>query len=686
MQITHRQLIFGPHQLVSQEPDPGQAPVVIAGSCIYVLGAGSAEIRPIGDEHLVGEMGGVWAHPVRVADGVTITIRSAQGVELPPAEATLTEYLTALAWNWRCGDLRVQRYDTVGSAEPVYRVQVRLHNASAEVQHGQLCVQAHLKFNGPWFGGTPSGGGHYWTDGHLVLGTDQLQSQWGVAFGAAIAPNAYTIHERERGAVAELVYAFTLDPAVSQTWELLLVVGQQEGWTEAQRGWYKQRNSYGAVAELGRAALGDVVLECADPNLSRDFALAQANLRLLSANYPQLGTYFLAGLPEYPQLFGCDTTYTVPGAVAAGFASTARQALLTLACYAQGACGRVPHELTTNGRVFHPGNIQETPQFTLACWDYLRWTGDLEFARLVFPVCREGMLDLLPAFSGSELYPYGDGMVERLGMGSRKLDSACYAYAGLHALAQLAAALSDERTAEYQGRAEALRCAFERDWWLESEGMYADSMHSDGRLQFDGHWTVVLPVQLGLAAPERAAQVINRIEAEWVNAWGLVHTREREERVWTLPTGLLALAEFAQGRAEQGLRLMQNIALTARHGTLGTFKELIPTGLCFVQLWSAGLYLQCVIEGLLGLRPAALAHRLEVQPCMPSDCAPITLRGLGIGAHRLDLEISPQGLYVTHTAGPCPLTIVYAGSTYPLAVGEVLVKQAAKGGDGAAVR
>ena len=36
---------------------------------------------------------------------------------------------------------------------------------------------------------------------------------------------------------------------------------------------------------------------------------------------------------------------------------------------------------------------------------------------------------------------------------------------------------------------------------------------------------------------------LERIEREWVNQWGLAHTRAREELVWTLPTGLLALTE-----------------------------------------------------------------------------------------------------------------------------------------------
>jgi glycogen debranching enzyme len=256
-----------------------------------------------------------------------------------------------------------------------------------------------------------------------------------------------------------------------------------------------------------------------------------------------------------------------------------------------------------------------------------------------------------------------------MGMGSRKLDSACYHIAGLRALAQLAQALDEPEAAALNARAAQFNQDFERDWWLEEEGLYADSMHSDGRLQLDGHWTVVLPVQLGLAAPERAARVLARIEAEFVNQWGLVHTRKREELVWTLPTGLLALAAFAHGRKERGLQLARNIALTAQHGTLGTFKELIPEGLCFVQLWSAGLYLQAIFEGLLGLQPDAPRHRLAIAPMLPAEHPPVTIYGLLIGRHRLSLTISPSELQIEHAAGPCPLEVIYDGTSFAIEPG-----------------
>jgi hypothetical protein len=660
MQIAHRWLAFGPTRLTAHAADRGAHPYVVAGRRLYVLGFASGAFDPIGAEHLVGRMGGIWCHPARVGDGIAVAVESA--VPADPSDVTFSEDLGSVQWEWQAGPCAVIRRDYVVPAEPALVCHVTIRNTVSAPQSGVLRLTLPLNFTGAWFGGLATGSATYWRDGNLLCGRDGIQTDWSIAFGAAAPPDACTLTPRERDTLADLEYRFTLPPGATTTWCFVLAVSHTG---DAAALWRRLASAAAAAPVPDRYALEGVPrLASVDPTLNAHVALAQANLDLLQAEYPATGAYFLAGLPEYPQLFGCDTTYSIPGAVAAGFPATARSALATLARYAERACGRVPHEITTNGRVFNPGNIQETPQYTIAVADYLRWTGDVAFARAVFPICREGMLDLIPAYSDGGPYPYGDGMVERMGMGSRKLDAACYTIAGLRALADLAECLGEPHAATYRERAAAAHAAFERDWWLPDAGLYADSLHSDGTPQCDGHWTAVLPVQLGLAAPERAARVLERISAEFVNEWGLVHTRTTEERVWTLPTGLLALAAFANGQPAMGMRLARNIACTAEHGTLGTFKELIPQGLCYVQLWSAALYMQIIFEGLLGLQPNAPAHELRIAPALSADQLPLQLHNLRVGAHSLSLTYSAAGIRIDHHHGPQALTIVYAGGIY----------------------
>jgi hypothetical protein len=674
MKIVSRLLEFGEYVLKVDDAAALAAPYMLAGRKMYALGLGSAEIGPIGREHLVGKMGGIWAHPARVADGLAVKVEALSAQSATPEGVTFMERLSEVAWVWRSGHCMVERCDYILPDAPVYMSRVILQNTSLLPVEMAITFTAHLSFQGCWFGGISLQSAGYRPVDAVIEG--EASTGWGVAFGGT-TPAEMHIEEHGETTLAHLRFMVTVAPGEISEQAVALAVALQGGASAARQEWEKACGSPNpGSSPVGR---GELALETEATDLAHDFAFAKANIAMLEVEYPDTGAYFLAGLPEYPQLFGCDTTYSVPGVLAAGFSATTRQVLQTLACYAARACGRVPHEITTNGRVFNPGNIQETPQFVIACWDYVRWTGDLAFARELFPLCREGMLELVPAHCGPlGRYPIGDAMVERLGMGSYKLDSACYTIAGLHALSKLATLIGEPYAPLYAEQARMLNEQFEQDWWMESEGLYADSMHSDGRLQLDGHWTAVLPVQLGIAGPERARRVLERIEREYVNEWGLVHTRLKEELVWTLPTGLLALTYFANGRAEAGLKLTQNIARTAQYGTLGTFKELIPEGLCFVQLWSAALYIQAIVEGMLGIQPDAPQHTLHIAPCIPIDHHPVTLRGLLVGAHMLDITISAASVHVFHKEGPQSLRIVHRNTAIDLPIG---ASQAWKGGD-----
>jgi hypothetical protein len=681
MLISQRTLRFGPHTLLAADAGRDVVPYFLAGSKMYYVGMTTGDMQPIGAEHLVGEMGGLWAHPIKVADGLTLLISDQDGVQPMAHGVELIELLSHLEWRYRLGGMEVKRRDFIVEDQAAFVSLLTLKNAGARPRSGRLHLNVWLKFMGCWFGGQSTGDGEYWLEDRAVLGYDRLwQGRWGVACGTTVAPEECIFEPRPVGRLATLVYPFTLLPGATETWEFVLAADHQHGHEAARRLFAQiagngEKLLHAKVDRYHQRIFGGVVLETPDKGVNRSFALAKANLQILTADYgTSLPPYFLGGVPEYPQLFGCDTAYTVPGATAAGFGETARNALMGLADYGARGCGRIPHEVTTNGRVFHPGNTQETPQFAAACWDYVRWTGDLAFLRQVYALCKEGIDEYMPAIWGSSgiPYPIGDGMVERSGMGACKLDSTCYLFDGLRALRDMAAALDlPDEARRYGTRMEDLGRRFEHDWWIEEESMYADSLHRDGRPQFDGHWTVVLPLQLGLASDERARRSLERIMREWINQWGLVHTREREELVWTLPTGLLALTAFRYGQPSLAVHLLENIATTASYGTLGAFKELIPIGLCFVQLWSAGLYLQGIFEGLVGLRPLAHQHQLAICPRLPASWPWARLSELMVGEHTLSLRITPSSLEVLHTAGPTNLELLYrlpdAAALAPLA-------------------
>jgi hypothetical protein len=637
---------------------PPDTPLFLAGPQLYTLTTVGGAVRPFGEWHLPGNMGGVWSHPLRALHGwslalarnsTTYALDSAIACDLHGSHATRHFNIESLTVNWT---------EFAAQDAPALLSVIAIRNDGGAAWAGTLTLRVEAELRGPWFGG--------WEAAQTQVeptGTLRITAANGPYVGRAVAVAASQPGEwRSAGDSARVTLPITLAPGETHSLAFALLVAHTTHETVAERAQALAANANKLLADTIAAyehLNAASTLETRDPLLNAGWSIARQNLQMLTASYPDLPTYLLAGLPEYPQLFGCDTTYTVPGALAGGFAPVVTSALNALAVYGERACGRIPHEITTNGRVYHPGNTQETPQFAVACWDHLRWTGDLDHARRMYPLCAEGLEHFAGTLAGGH-YPLGDGMVERLGMGACKLDSVCYLYQALDALRELARAIGRDAEADaYAEHAARLAERFERDWWLEVESLYADSLQLDGRPQLDGHWTIALPAQVGIASAERARRTLNRIEREWVNEWGLVHTRGTEEHVWTLPTGLLALAAFAYDRPELGVKLLGSIAETARHGTLGTLKELIPIGLCFIQLWSAGLLLQGVVEGLFGVAPRAHRGEVDIAPRLPAGWSDVQLRGLPVGAHTLDLLAGPDTLELGHAAGPRPLNIRY---------------------------
>ena len=630
-------------------------PVFISGQRIYAITTIGGERHPFGEWHLRDNMGGVWAHPLRILDGWALALEM-DGIVTPLDHAVRCDLFGAyITRHFTVGTLTLEWTEFAADDQPHYYATLLARNDGAAPVNATVLLRAEADLRFCWFGGvapaepemdTISGGVAWRATGAYAGVTVTLVSA---------SPAAWEIS----GRTAQARFPLIVQPgeALALQWRLAVQRNDDPLPGNVLRA---AVDTLSSKIALYRTITSAIRLETPDRDINRYWQVARQNIHMLRADYrPALAPYLLAGLPEYPQLFGCDTTYSVPGVVASGFASIARSALEELGRYAWRACSRVPHEITTNGRVYHPGNIQETPQFAVACWDYVRWSGDLDVLERMYPICVEG-LDHFSATLEGRGYPIGDGVVEVPGMGACKLDVVCYLYQALTTLRDMALTLGRPGDAvRFAGYAGELTARFESDWWIEQEGMYADSLHLNGQPQFDGHWTVLLPVLTGIAAPERAQRVLDRIVREWVNEWGMVHTRGADMRVWTLPTGLLALAAFRHGDADTGIQLLRNIGVTARYGTLGTLKELIPQGLCFIQLWSAALFVQGITEGLFGLSPHAHRHELIIEPRLPSGWSEATLHGLRVGDQTLDLHVTPEYAEIRLLKGDTPLLARY---------------------------
>ncbi|MBI2955006.1 MAG: hypothetical protein HYY30_11875 [Chloroflexi bacterium] len=619
-------------------------PGFLVGKPIGVVGAAE---RPEQAAHLLSEMGGVWAHPTKAIESFYFSITEDDETWVLKNSDTFVNHLAYVDFVFKRNGFEVTRTDFVVEDLPALFALVRIVNRREHAALFKLNFLTMVNILPSWFSGLPNGDDIVFYDNGRAIAYDSKRPEhWAVVFGTKARPESEQFGEQDGRKTVKFTYGINLGAGEEAFLPFLFIAENQRGYPEAIHRFnlligQGQQLLQDKIAYYEEKVFSGVRFDCSDPWHTMAFYTAKANLVMLTADVtPYVGRYLYAGIPEYVQFFGTDTAYSIPGLMVVDYWDIAKDALLGLASYGDKLCGRIPHEISTGGRVFHPGNTQETPQYTIAAWNYFKWTGDRVFLEDVYPICAMGVLDYVPAHWDVDLdyYPDGNGVVERTGMGSEKLDSICYFTRAIYCLADMAEALGSASDRErYLQLADDLKDAINADWWIEEDALYADSLNDDHSPRSDGHWTIAVPMETGMAPPDRAVRSLERIRREWVNRWGMVHTKDKEDFVWTLPTGVLAMAEFRYGDPDFAVRLLRNITETTETGTLGTYKELIPEGLSFMQLWSPAMYLQGLIEGVFGLRPEAKDNFLEVSPKIPSYWEHAEIENLRVGEHRVSI-------------------------------------------------
>src|SRR3954454_10462093 len=128
----------------------GSKPYVTAGTRTYLIGTQDGRFPDLG-EHLPGEMGGAWLHPIKLIDGFQATVsESASGREAPLA--TAAEFITypygnRFAYGPVLDSLEVERFQFSPDGRAGLVVQYELRNAAsrARVLTFELAVKTDLR-------------------------------------------------------------------------------------------------------------------------------------------------------------------------------------------------------------------------------------------------------------------------------------------------------------------------------------------------------------------------------------------------------------------------------------------------------------------------------------------------------------------------------------------------------------
>lgn len=680
----------------------------VTGRRCFLVGAMNGGFPDLG-HHLPGEMGGLWAFPVKLADGFWFGI---SGADLQAVEWMYGP--TCHSFTVRPGEVerrfRVHAGGTpigatqrmfVPETEPGLLVDLTLHNPSEKVAHITLHWLVRFDIQGAWWSSWPDrpddarfdrewGGIVAWDGGHSewsgAMLSDRTPSRheigpslWGPeqtgslrgkdgAKRGGILPNPDEL--QGAGMSGRLEYSVVLQPGERQTLSFVLA-GGADGQSSAQgkaNDILARREELRREKQAGQERLIAAAprIRTPQPALDRAFALQSVCMDMLTLELPGVGLGATAGLPSFAWFFGCDTYYSVSGLLLCGQASTAISTLRLLADYARKQGGRVPHEITPTGALFNPGNPVETGQFVTSVERAYRWTGDLAFLQETYEVCKRGIFDYLLGTCDPEgtFLPDGPGLLELTSAArGKKLDVAASLHQGLRSLAYLAGVLGEPDVARRCDEArEHVRRAIEEHFWLEERGEYVWRIEQDLSVdpQEPAHSYVMMETNVLDGSDRRNAArlagLFTQVEGpEHTGPKGIIHPGT-SDFVMPIQNAIVALAELQYGRPDPGLMYLQLMAELCDQASPWAIPEFEAEQggdkACFIQLWSSAAYNWLMLQGWFRLLPDPHRETVLVRPQLPVGWNAVSVENLSVWGRRYNLSLERKDNTIEFTAVP----------------------------------
>lgn len=693
------------------------SPFVTAGDRLYMVGHQNGQFPDLG-WHVTGEMGGIWNHPIKLMDGFTAALRQdGQTYCLSEADAFINyPFANKHIFSVNALGIGVERFQFAPDAEEALAVEYLFRNNTENRQAFTFEFNGLTDLRPVWLGertGMEDGRDAVsWDESaQCLIGKDDL-NDWYVVWGSKILPADHQIgsatcdfERRGRGANASLSFSIELAPH-EQIALPIVIAGSytsleaaqktlQKVQTEAEILLQTKKKRYQALAEQAK-------LTIPDKELQEAFEWVKYNTDWLIRDVPEIGRALSAGIPDYPWWFGCDNTYTLAGVLASGrtdIAYTTLNLLQKLSEQTNGN-GRIIHEASTNGVVFNPGNINETPHFASMVRTMYDWTGDKNFLNQFYPTVKKGLQWLLENNDADgNLLPDGFGMMEIHGLDSEMIDVAVYTQKAFADAAFMAREMGEEAlAAEYQAKADQLQETINTDFWVPEFNSYADFIGTAGqarhliedaivradtlgkpwavaeleetKAKIDAYpsdkkqgfvlyhnWVVNTPMETGIAEPEKALAAL-KTGAKYVNPFGLFVTGiDRDETagsdegsfaaqkkvfsyvgaVMTLPTGVQAIAENNYGRPDAALEYLQRLIRSFSFALPGSIYEVSPDFGMMTQAWNMYSLAVPIVQQFFGVKPEAGKRVVRIQPQMPSDWEEASLENILVGDNSLNI-------------------------------------------------
>jgi glycogen debranching enzyme len=708
---------------IEGKPQYLASPFVTAGDRVYIVGYQDGSFPDLG-WHIAGEMGGIWDHPIKLMDGFKASL-SVKGNDddycLNKADRFIN-YPLANMHHFTVGNeqLEIERYQFVPDGVEGAIIEFRFINKGEKDKKIEFSFTGMTDLRPTWLGERTN-----MIDGEDEISFDEKLSAviakdknnpWFVAFGSSLKADKFpgreircdTLKRNGLGKNGTLMFSFKL----KENEEKVIPVFIAGSYLSEE----SLKTTYNMLLNEGSSLVSRKIerylrtdntahLNIPDKNIGQMYKWLRYNTDWLVRNVPEQGIGLTAGLPDYPWWFGADSYYSLQGVLATGGHELARNTIILLHNISErtNGNGRIIHEVSTNGSVYNPGNVNETAQFISLLHIYFGWTGDTELIRQLFPDVKKGIKWLTeeqdPDKNG---YPNGNGMMEIRGLNTEMIDVAVYTQQALSGAAVMAEAVGEDSIARvYQKQADVLKLKINMDWWNKAAGSFgdfrgtvaeakpileaalirADTMqkpwavaelketekqirkYSSGqRFPFViyHNWVVNTPLETGIADPEKgvaALQTARRYENPFgVFVTGIDKTEEPDSvvlqmrkkifsytgAVMTIPTGVQAVAAANYGNPEDALRYISMLSRSFSYALPGSMYEVSPDFGMMVQAWNCYGVEVPLISHFFGIKPKAYEKSVYIAPRMPSNWKDASIDNVRVGNNSFSLAISQK--------------------------------------------
>ena len=373
-------------------------------------------------------------------------------------------------------------------------------------------------------------------------------------------------------------------------------------------------------------SMGNKTAISGNTKIAEYFNLAVLNLMWMALDMKDVGSGIVAGYPDFPWLFGIDTYYSSKGLLISGMNEEYENTLKVLEKYGRNQDGRIPHEIVSNGKVYNKGNRVETIAYPAMVWNLYEYTGKTEKVKE-----REGLF--MSSLSPALLHEVkGTGIMEDPDAGEgTDIDTICNYIESLNSLLKINSVIESGRIDEREIKKEIdEKITFLRnEMWMEEIGGFADR-YRDGIPQFNGFWTSVLPFSFNFAHTNQYKKFLN----ESGEAYSKLITSDGikvDQNGNVMPNGnsMFVKGSLNYNDVRTAMKfLYMNMSSIGKYSNY-CFPEIINNSSgCFMQAWSAALFIENIIHDFLGIHPDGRKLDVYNRFTIPEEFEGIRVNGM----------------------------------------------------------